>query len=71
MMKRFWLAIATVGANLWEKNGFWIDKRNAIANYDYKTLPLLGKVGYKIMAFGLKMAKVDLDRWYHKGYKGI
>ena len=64
MVKKFWVIVATLGASLWEKHGFWIDKEKDIAQMNYNELPLLGKVGYKLMAFGLKMAKIDLNQFY-------
>lgn len=54
MNKKFWMRIAYLGGHLLEKNGFWIDKENEIVQDDYLKLPLLGKIGYNLMRFGLK-----------------
>ena len=54
MIKKFWMRIAFLGGHLWENNGFWIDKENKIFQDDYFKLPLLGKIGYNLMCFGLK-----------------
>ena len=54
MNKKFWMRIALLGGHLWENNGFWIDKENKIVQDDYFKLPLLGKIGYNLMCFGLK-----------------
>ena len=54
MIKKFWMRIAFLGGHLWENNGFWIDKENKIFQDDYFKLPLLGKIGYELMCFGLK-----------------
>lgn len=54
MIKKFWIRIAYLGGHLLEKNGFWIDKENEIVQDDYLKLPLLGKIGYNLMCFGLK-----------------
>jgi len=43
-----------LGARLWENHGFWIDKDNDIVQTDYNVLPLLGKIGFNMMAFALK-----------------
>ena len=48
------MRIAYLGGHLWENNGFWIDKENKIVQDDYFKLPLLGKIGYNLMCFGLK-----------------
>ncbi len=64
MVKKFWGILATLGASLWEKHGFWIDKEKGIAQMNYNELALLGKVGYKLMAFSLKMAKVNFNQIY-------
>ena len=64
MIKKFWYTLAALGASLWENHGFWIDKEKCIAQMNYNELPLFGKVGYKLMAFSLKMAKVDFNRIY-------
>lgn len=60
MVKNFWFALAGIGAHLWEKHGFWIDKENGIAQNNYDQLPLLGKVGFRLMAFSLQMAEIYL-----------
>lgn len=54
MNKKFWMRIVYLGGHLWAKNGFWIDKENEIVQDDYFKLPLLGKIGYNLMCFGLK-----------------
>ena len=54
MNKKFWMRITYLGGHLWENNGFWIDKENKIVQDDYFKLPLLGKIGYNLMCFGLK-----------------
>ena len=54
MNKKFWMWIAYLGGHLLEKNGFRIDKENEIVQDDYFKLPLLGKIGYNLMCFGLK-----------------
>lgn len=61
MKKKFWFCIAYLGGYLWEKNGFWIDKENEIAQEDYSKLSLLGKIGYNLMTIGLKRAGINLD----------
>lgn len=45
------------GARLWEKHGYWIDKEHDIVQMNYDKLPLLGKIGYNLMVFGLKHDK--------------
>lgn len=65
MIKKFWCILGTLGASLWEKHGFWIDKEKGIAQMNYNELPLLGKVGYKLMAFSLKKAKVVFNQIYN------
>lgn len=53
-MRKF---LARLGARLWENHGFWIDKENNIVQMNYDKLPLLGKIGYNLMMFGLKHDK--------------
>lgn len=60
MNKKFWMRIAYLGGYLWEKNGFWIVKDNKIVQDDYSKLPLLGKIGYNLICFGLKRGGFDL-----------
>ena len=59
MNKKFWMRIAYLGGHLWDKNGFWIDKENEIFQDDYFKLPLLGKIGYNLMCFGLKRGRFN------------
>lgn len=49
--------LALLGARLWENHGYWIDKEHNIVQMDYNKLPLLGKIGYNLMVFGLKHDK--------------
>ena len=65
MIKKIWYALAILGASLWEKHGFWIDKERGIAQMNYGQLPLLGKVGFKLMTFSLEMAGVDFNQFYN------
>ena len=53
--------IAMIGAKIWEKNGYYIDKENNVVQENYNELPLLGKIGYKLFEIGLKIAKVKPD----------
>ena len=46
-----------LGARLWENHGYWIDKDHDIVQMNYNELPLLGKIGYNMMVFGLKHCK--------------
>lgn len=45
--------LARLGARLWENHGYWIDKEHGVVQMDYNKLPLLGKIGYNLMIFGL------------------
>jgi hypothetical protein len=49
--------LALLGARLWENHGYWIDKEHNIVQMNYDKLPLLGKIGYNLMTFGLKYDK--------------
>ncbi len=49
--------LALLGARLWENHGYWIDKEHNIVQMNYSELPLLGKIGYNLMVFGLKHNK--------------
>lgn len=49
--------LALLGARLWENHGYWIDKEHNIVQMNYSELPLLGKIGYSLMVFGLKHNK--------------
>lgn len=49
--------LAFLGAILWENHGYWIDKEHDIFQMNYNKLPLLGKIGYNLMVFGLKHDK--------------
>ena len=49
--------LAFLGAILWENHGYWIDKEHDIFQMNYNELPLLGKIGYNLMVFGLKHDK--------------
>lgn len=49
--------LAILGARLWENHGYWIDKEHDIVQMDYNKLPLLGKIGYNLMVFGLEHDK--------------
>lgn len=49
--------LAILGARLWENHGYWIDKEYDIVQMDYNKLPLLGKIGYNLMVFGLEHDK--------------
>ena len=51
-----------IGAKIWEKNGYYIDKENNVAHENYNELPLLGKIGYKLFEIGVKIAKVKPDK---------
>lgn len=42
-----------LGAKLWENHGFWIDKEHKVVQENYNELPLLGKIGYNLIVFGL------------------
>lgn len=61
IMKGWWITmmnfLTRFGARLWEKHGYWIDKEHDIVQMNYDKLPLLGKIGYNLMAFGLKHDK--------------
>ena len=46
--------LAFLGARLWENHGYWINKECNIVQMDYNELPLLGKIGFNLMIFGLK-----------------
>lgn len=46
-----------LGARLWENHGYWIDKEHDVVQMNYYELPLLGKIGYNLMVFGLKHDK--------------
>ena len=50
-----------IGANLWEKHGYYIDKENMVVQENYDELPLLGKVRYNIMTRGFKIAKIKME----------
>lgn len=52
--------LASVGARLWENHGYWIDKEHDIVQMNYNELPLLGKIGYNLMMFGLTHGKVKI-----------
>lgn len=54
MVKKFWKGVSFLGAYLWERHGFWLDRENKIVQKDYSKLPLLGKIGYRLMYVGLK-----------------
>lgn len=60
-MKGWWITmmnfLTRFGARLWEKHGYWINKEHDIVQMNYDKLPLLGKIGYNLMAFGLKHDK--------------
>lgn len=49
--------LALLGARLWEHHGFWIDEEQRIVQTNYDRLPLLGKIGYNLMMYGLKRKK--------------
>lgn len=49
--------LALLGARLWENHGYWIDKEHNIVQMNYNKLPLLGKIGYNLMVFGLEHDK--------------
>ena len=49
--------LANVGAKLWENHGYWIDKERNIVQMNYNELPLLGKIGFNLMKFGLMHGK--------------
>ena len=49
--------LASVGARLWENHGYWIDKEHDIVQMNYNKLPLLGKIGFNLMKFGLTHGK--------------
>ena len=49
--------LAILGARLWENHGYWIDKEHDIVQMDYNKLPLLGKIGYNLIVFGLEHDK--------------
>ena len=49
--------LALLGATLWENHGYWIDKEHDVVQMNYDELPLLGKIGYNLMVFGLKHDK--------------
>lgn len=61
IMKGWWITmmnfLTRFGARLWEKHGYWIDKEHNIVQMNYDKLPLLGKIGYNLMIFGLKHDK--------------
>ena len=62
MKKRIGFAIASVGAKLWEKGGFWKSNR-------YEDLNVFGKLGYSLFINGLYMAGVTsetLAQWRRK-----
>lgn len=50
--------LARLGARLWTNHGYWIDKEHDIVQMNYDELPLLGKIGYNLMVFGLKHSKI-------------
>ena len=49
--------LALLGARLWAHHGFWIDEEQRIVQTNYDRLPLLGKIGYNLMTYGLKRNK--------------
>ena len=49
--------LALLGARLWENHGFWIDEEQRIVQTNYDGLPLLGKIGYNLIMYGLKRNK--------------
>lgn len=51
------MILSVLGAKLWENHGFWIDEEQRIVQTNYDRLPLLGKIGYNLMMYGLKRKK--------------
>ena len=49
--------LAYTGARLWENHGYWIDKERNVVQMNYNELPLLGKIGFNLMKFGLMHGK--------------
>ena len=49
--------LASVRARLWENHGDCIDKEHDIVQMNYNELPLLGKIGFNLMKFGLMHGK--------------